>query len=52
LIREQHAANPATPRSALAFDAYKIAATEFDEKDLPSLETVTRQMKNILATES
>jgi hypothetical protein len=52
LIREQHAANPATPRSVLAFDAYKIAATEFDEKDLPSLETVTRQMKKILVTET
>jgi hypothetical protein len=52
LIREMRAANPATPRSVLAFDAYKIAATEFDEKDLPSLETVTRQMKNILATET
>jgi hypothetical protein len=51
LIREMHAAHPDSPRSVLAYDAHKIAATEFDEKDLPSLETVTRQMKTILGPE-
>ncbi len=48
LIREMYAANPETPRSVLAFDAHKAAAAEFDEKDLPSLETVQRRMKRIL----
>ncbi|WP_136661673.1 hypothetical protein [Nitratireductor sp. XY-223] len=48
LVRELHAANPETPRSVLAFDAHKIAAQEFDEKDLPSLETIQRRMKTIL----
>jgi hypothetical protein len=51
LIREMHAAQPDSPRSMLAYDAHKIAATEFDEKDLPSLETITRQMKTILGAE-
>lgn len=51
LIREMYAAHPDLPRSVLAYDAHKIAATEFDEKDLPSLETVTRQMKTILGPE-
>lgn len=51
LIKEMHTANPETPRSVLAFDAHKIAATEFDEKDLPSLETIQRQMKSILDTD-
>lgn len=51
LIREMHAAHPDSPRSVLAYDTRKIAATEFDEKDLPSLETVTRQMKTILGPE-
>lgn len=48
LIREMYASNPETPRSVLAFDAHKAAAAEFDEKDLPSLETVQRRMKSIL----
>ena len=47
-MRELHAANPETPRSVLAFDAHKAASREFDEKDLPSLETVQRQMKRLL----
>lgn len=51
LIRAMHAADPAAPRSVLAFDAHKIAATEFAEKELPSLETITRRMKTILGTE-
>jgi hypothetical protein len=51
LIREMHAADPATPRSVLAFDAHKQASAEFDEKDLPSLETVQRQVKSILESE-
>lgn len=52
LIHKLRDANPHLQRSMLAYDARKIAATEFDEKDLPSLETITRQMKNILGPES
>ncbi|WP_419914639.1 hypothetical protein [Hoeflea sp.] len=48
LVRELYAANPETPRGVLAFDAHKAATREFDEKDLPSLETVQRQMKHLL----
>lgn len=48
LIRGLHAANPDLPRDALAYDAHKMALREFDEKDLPSRETITRQMKSIL----
>jgi hypothetical protein len=51
LVREMHAADPATPRSVVAFDAHKQAAAEFDEKDLPSLETVQRHIKSILESE-
>jgi hypothetical protein len=51
LIREMYAADPASPRSVLAFDTHKTAATEFDEKELPSLETITRRMKTILGSE-
>jgi len=51
LIREMHAADPAMPRSVLAFDAHKQASAEFDEKDLPSLETVQRHVKSILESE-
>lgn len=39
-------------RSALAFEALKMAAKEFDEKELPSVETVVRKMKSILAAKS
>ncbi len=48
LVRELHSANPETPHKVLAFDARKIAAGEFGEKDLPSLETIQRQMKRLL----
>lgn len=52
LILELHAANPELSRDALAYDAHKIASTEFDEKALPSRETITRQMKTILGAAS
>ena len=51
LVLAMHAADPAAPRSVLAFDARKAAATEFDEKELPSLATITRRMKAILGPE-
>lgn len=51
LIRQRHAAHPDEPRSVLAFDAHKLATTEFDENDLPSVGSITRQIKSILATE-
>jgi hypothetical protein len=50
LICDRHAAQPKLSRYVLAHDAYETAKTEFREKDLPSLETIIRQMKNILAT--
>lgn len=49
LIREIHAANPAMPLGTLAFDACKQAAAEFAQEELPSWETVLRQMKSILS---
>jgi hypothetical protein len=49
LIREMHAANPAMPLGTLAFDACKQAAAEYPKRDLPSWETVLRNMKAILA---
>ncbi|MFZ1892976.1 MAG: hypothetical protein WAU59_02650 [Rhodoplanes sp.] len=49
LIREMHAANPAMPLGTLAFDACKQAATEYPKRDLPSWETVLRNMKIILS---
>jgi hypothetical protein len=49
LIREMHAANPAMPLGTLAFDACKQAAAEYPKRDLPSWETVLRNMKMILA---
>jgi hypothetical protein len=52
LVRELHAAHPKKKRSALAFEALKIAATEFDKKDLPSVETVVRRMKEILGEDT
>ncbi len=52
LVRELHAAQPKMKRSALAFEALKMAAKEFDEKELPSVETVVRKMKSILAAKS
>ena len=48
LIREMHAARPELSRSALAYDARLRAAAEVAEEDLPSLETIARQMKIIL----
>lgn len=51
LVRELHAADPTKQRSLLAFDAHERAKLEFDEKDLPSVQTIIRQMKNILGTE-
>ena len=51
LVRELHAADPTTKRSALASDARKKAKLEFDEKDLPSANTIIRQMKYILGAE-
>ena len=47
-IRNTHAANPKTPLGALAFDAHKAAAATFARKDLPSIQTIQRQMKQIL----
>ena len=47
LIREMHAANPAKPLGTLAFDACKQAAVEYAKQDLPSWETVLRNMKII-----
>lgn len=49
LIREMHAANPAMPLGTLAFDACKQAAAEYPKRDLPSWETVLRNMKTILS---
>jgi hypothetical protein len=49
LIREMHAANPAMPLGTLAFDACKQAAAEYPKRDLPSWETVLRNMKIILS---
>ena len=49
LIREMHAANPAMPLGTLAFDACKQAAAEYPKGDLPSWETVLRNMKIILS---
>jgi hypothetical protein len=49
LIREMHAANPAVPLGTLAFDACKQAAVEYPKQDLPSWETVLRNMKSILS---
>ncbi|MDR3528286.1 MAG: hypothetical protein P4L57_13505 [Rhizomicrobium sp.] len=51
LVRELHTASPTTKRSALASDAREKAKLEFDEKDLPSANTIVRQMKNILGAE-
>lgn len=51
LVRELHAADPTRQRSLLAFDAHERAKLEFDEKDLPSVKTIIRRMKNILGTE-
>jgi hypothetical protein len=49
LIREMHAANPAMPLGTLAFDACKQAAADYPKQDLPSWETVLRNMKTILS---
>ncbi len=51
LVRELHAADPGKKRSALASDAREKARLEFDEKDLPSANTIVRQMKTIIGTE-
>ena len=51
LVRELHDADPKAKRSALASDAREKAKLEFDEKDLPSANTIVRQMKIILGTE-
>lgn len=48
VIRDMHTANPGAKHSALAFEARKLVAQEFDEKDLPSVQTLLRQMKRIL----
>lgn len=49
LIREMHAVNPSMPLGTLAFDACKQAAAEYPKRDLPTWETVLRNMKTILA---
>ncbi len=42
------AENPTMQRKALAFEAWKRAAEEFDESDLPSIATIQRKMGGIL----
>ena len=47
LVRELHAANPQMKQYTLAVEARKKALCEFDEKDLPSVQTIVRHLKSI-----
>ncbi len=49
LVRELHVTHPDMKHGALAFEAHRRAALEFDVKDLPSMGTILRHMKSILA---
>lgn len=44
--------NPAMPRQAMADEAWKRAAQEFDEADQPSVATIQRKMGEILRAHS
>lgn len=46
------AENPAMQRKALAYEAWKRAAEEFDESDLPSIATIQRKLGEILRANS
>ena len=50
LVRELHAANPQMKHYTLAVEAREKAISEFDEKDLPSVQTIVRHFKSILAS--
>ncbi len=50
-VRKLHKRYPKMQRKDLAYSSWTLAAKKFDEKDLPSLETIQRKIGEILSKE-